>query len=118
MSKSRGNVMDPDYIFDSFGADALRWLFYISPVGENYRIGEKPLQEVVRRFLLTLWNVYSFFVTYANLDGFDPGRQPEVPPAERPVLDRWLLSRLNHLVETVDRGLDRYDVNAAARPIE
>jgi isoleucyl-tRNA synthetase len=118
MSKSRGNVMDPDYIFDSFGADALRWLFYISPVGENYRIGEKPLQEVVRRFLLTLWNVYSFFVTYANLDGFEPGRQPEVPPAERPVLDRWLLSRLNHLVETVDRGLDRYDVNAAARPIE
>jgi isoleucyl-tRNA synthetase len=118
MSKSKGNVMDPDYIFETFGADALRWLFFVSPVGESYRIGEKPLQEVVRRFLLTLWNVYSFFVTYANLDGFKPGGQPQVPPAERSVLDRWLLSRLNHLVEAVDRGLDRYDVNAASRPIE
>jgi isoleucyl-tRNA synthetase len=118
MSKSKGNVMDPDYIFDSFGADALRWLFFISPVGESYSVGDKPLQEVVRRFLLTFWNVYSFFVTYANIDGFRPGAQAEVPLAERPVLDRWLLSRLNHLVDGVDRSLERYDVNSAARPIE
>jgi isoleucyl-tRNA synthetase len=73
---------------------------------------------VVRQFLLTLWNVYSFFVTYANIDGFAPGREAPVPLPERSVLDRWLLSRLSHLVETVDGGLERYDVNAAARPIQ
>ncbi|HXM54560.1 MAG TPA: isoleucine--tRNA ligase, partial [Candidatus Dormibacteraeota bacterium] len=117
-SKSRGNVVDPIYLFDTFGADALRWFFYINPVGENYRVGEAPLQQVVRQFLLTLWNVYSFFVTYANIDGFVPGREAPVPLPERSVLDRWLLSRLSHLVETVDRGLERYDVNGAARPIQ
>jgi isoleucyl-tRNA synthetase len=67
---------------------------------------------------MTLWNVYSFFVMYANIDGFVPGREAPVPLAERSVLDRWLLSRLGHLVETVDRALDRSDVNAAARPIQ
>jgi isoleucyl-tRNA synthetase len=117
-SKSRGNVVDPNYLFDTFGADALRWFFYVNPVGENYRVGEAPLQQVVRQFLLTLWNVYSFFVTYANIDGFAPGREAPVPLADRSVLDRWLLSRLSHLVEAVDRALDRYDVNAAARPIQ
>ncbi|HKF77958.1 MAG TPA: isoleucine--tRNA ligase [Candidatus Dormibacteraeota bacterium] len=118
-SKSRGNVLDPWYLFDTFGADALRWFFYTgAPVGEPYRTGEKELQEVVRQFLLTLWNVYSFFVTYANLDGFVPDRAGPVALAERPALDRWLLSRLSHLVETVDRSLDRYDVTGAARPIE
>jgi len=117
-SKSRGNVLDPNYLFDTFGADALRWFFFTSPVGENYRTGEAPLQQVVRQFLVTLWNVYAFFVTYANIDGFDPGRAAAVPPAERPVLDRWLLSRLSHLVETVDGALERYDVNGASRPIQ
>ena len=118
-SKSRGNVLDPTYLFNTFGADALRWFFYTSTqVGENYRTSEAGLQQVVRQFLLTLWNVYSFFVTYANLDGFRPGAEAEVRLADRPVLDRWLLSRLNHLVETVDRGLERYDVNGAARPVQ
>ncbi len=118
-SKSRGNVLDPNYLFDTFGADALRWFFYTgAPVGENYRTGEKALQQVVRQFLLTLWNVHSFFVTYANVDGFQPGREQPVPLAERPALDRWLLSRLSHLVETVDGELERYDVIGAARPIQ
>ena len=117
-SKSRGNALDPYYLFDTFGADALRWFFFVSPVGENYRMGEAPLKQVVQQFLLTFWNVYSFFVTYANIDGFTPGRDAPVPLAERPVLDRWLLSRLSHLVETVDRALERYDVNGAARPIQ
>jgi len=117
-SKSRGNVLDPNYLFDTFGADALRWFFFTQPVGENYRTGEAALTQVVRQFLMTLWNVYSFFVTYANIDGFVPGGEPPVPLAERAVLDRWLLSRLDHLVETVDGALDRYDVNGAARPIQ
>jgi isoleucyl-tRNA synthetase len=118
MSKSLGNVLDPGQVFGEYGADALRWLFFTSPVGESYRVGPSVLQEVVRQFLLTLWNVHSFFVSYANLDGFDPDQRPQVPLAERPVLDRWLLSRLSGLVASVDAALERYDVNAAARPIQ
>ncbi|MBO0686940.1 MAG: class I tRNA ligase family protein, partial [Candidatus Dormibacteraeota bacterium] len=118
-SKSRGNVLDPNFLFENFGADAVRWFLYTSSaVGENYRTGTDTLKEVVRQFHLTLWNVYSFFVTYANIDGFTPGREAAIPLAERPVLDRWLLSRLSHLVGQVDRALDRYDVNGAARPIQ
>ncbi|MDQ6637524.1 MAG: isoleucine--tRNA ligase [Candidatus Dormibacteraeota bacterium] len=117
MSKSRGNILDPTKLFDQFGADAVRWHFFVSPVGEDQRLGPKTLQNVVRQFLLTLWNVYSFFVTYANIDGFSP-ESPEVPLSQRPVLDRWLLSRLDHLVETVDHDLEHYDVNGAARPLQ
>ncbi len=116
-SKSRGNVLDPDYVFDTFGSDAIRWLFYVQPVGESIRVGPAGLQEVVRQFLLTLWNVYSFLVTYANIDGYRPGQRDGVPVSERPVLDRWLLSRLNSLVRQVDTSLEAYDVNSAARPI-
>src|SRR5207302_5361135 len=64
------------------------------------------------------WNVYSFFVTYARIDGFQPGARGQVPLGERPVLDRWLISRLNGLVATVGDALDEYDVNAAARPVQ
>ena len=117
-SKSRGNVLDPNEVFDKYGSDALRWLFFTSPVGESYRVGPATLQEVVRQFLLPLWNVYSFFVTYARIDGFQPGAQTRVPVAERPVLDRWLLSRLNFLVAEMTRSMDDYDVNSAARPVE
>jgi isoleucyl-tRNA synthetase len=118
-SKSRGNVLDPNFLFDTFGADAVRWFYYTSSaVGENYRTGTDALREVVRQFHLTLWNVYSFFVTYANIDGFAPGREAAVPLRERPVLDRWLLSRLSQLVGQVDRALERYDVTGAARPVQ
>ena len=115
-SKSRGNVLDPNYLFDTFGADAVRWFFCSATVGESIRTNETHLQEVLRQFLLPLWNVYSFFVTYANVDGFDVDAAP-VPLRERPVLDRWLLSRLARLVEGVDAALERYDVNGAVRPI-
>ena len=118
MSKSRGNTLDPGYIFQNFGSDAIRWLFYTQPVGENYRTGDKTLQEVVRQFLLTLWNVYSFYVTYARIDGFRPDAREQVPLGERSMLDRWLISRLNGLVATVTQELDEYDVNDAARPIQ
>src|SRR6266699_2817940 len=117
-SKSRGNVLDPNYIFDNFGSDAVRWYFFTSTqVGENYRTGDAALRETVQQFFIPLWNCYSFFVTYARLDDFDPGKQP-VPIGERHVLDRWLLSRLSALVETVTAGLDRYDANEPARKIQ
>jgi isoleucyl-tRNA synthetase len=117
-SKSRGNVLDPNYLFDNFGSDAVRWYFYTStPVGENYRTGDAALRETVQQFFFPFWNVYSFFVTYARLDGFDPAK-PLVPLGERHVLDRWLLSRLSGLVAAVTDGLDRYDANEPGRRIQ
>jgi len=117
-SKSRGNVLDPNYLFDNFGSDAVRWYFYTSTqVGENYRTGDAALRESVQQFFIPLWNCYSFFVTYARLDDFDPN-QPQVPLRERHVLDRWLLSRLSLLVQAVTAGLDQYDANEPARKIQ
>ncbi len=116
-SKSRGNVLDPNFLFDNFGSDAVRWYFYTSTqVGENYRTGADTLRETVQQFFIPLWNCYSFFVTYARLDGFD-GSQAAVPVAERHVLDRWLLSKLAGLVDAVASGLDAYDANEPARKI-
>ncbi len=117
-SKSRGNVLDPNYLFETFGTDALRWYFYTAAaVGENYRTSPDTLKETVQQFLLPLWNCYAFHVNYAVVDRFDPGR-PQTPIAERPVLDRWLLSRLAGLVKTVDSRLADYDVPGAARPVQ
>jgi isoleucyl-tRNA synthetase len=116
-SKSRGNVLDPNYLFDTFGTDAVRWYFYTSTqVGENYRTGDAALRETVQQFFIPLWNCYSFFVTYARLDRFDSA-QPAVPVGERHVLDRWLLSKLSGLRDAVSGGLDAYDANEPARRI-
>ena len=117
-SKSRGNVMDPTYLFETFGADAVRWYFFTAvPAGENYRTSPEVLKDMVQQFLLPLWNSYAFHANYAVVDGFDPAK-PAVPLAERPVLDRWLLSRLAGLVKTVDSKLSAYDVTGASRPIQ
>ena len=116
-SKSRGNVLDPNYLFDTFGTDAVRWYFYTSTqVGENYRTGDAALRETVQQFFIPLWNCYSFFVTYARLDGFDPA-QAAVPVGDRHVLDRWLLSKVSALRDAVSGGLDAYDANEPARRI-
>jgi isoleucyl-tRNA synthetase len=117
-SKSRGNVLDPNYLFDTFGSDAVRWYFFTSTqVGENYRTGDAALREALQQFFIPLWNCYSFFVTYARLDGFDPTK-PAVPVAERHVLDRWLLSKLGGVVDAVTSGLDAYDAVEPARRIQ
>src|SRR6476646_6428605 len=117
-SKSRGNVLDPNYLFDNFGSDAVRWYFFTSTqVGENYRTGTDTLRETVQQFFIPLWNCYSFFVTYARLDKFDP-TQSQVPISERHVLDRWWLSSLSGLTLSVSEGLDRYDAVEPARRIQ
>jgi len=118
MSKSRGNTIEPGELFDEFGADAVRWYFYSSvSAGAEYRVGRELLQEVVRRFLLTLWNTYSFLVSYAELDGFDPALEaPDV--LRRPALDRWALARLAQTTDTVREALDRYDATDACRALE
>jgi isoleucyl-tRNA synthetase len=120
MSKSRGNIIEPLAVFDQFGADAVRWYFFTSvSAGAEYRVSMEAIQDVVRRFLLTLWNTYSFFVTYASIDDWDPNAPDAAPPiAERPRLDRWCLARLAGTVDAVTTALDAYDATDACREIE
>ncbi|MFO8143867.1 MAG: isoleucine--tRNA ligase, partial [Dehalococcoidales bacterium] len=116
MSKARGNVVEPMSIVDKYGADALRWYcLTTSPPGNVRRFSEKLVSEINRRFLLTLWNVYSFFVTYANIDHFDPRYEVWADP---PALDRWILSELNQLVLDVEKSLEIYNPTDAGRKIE
>jgi isoleucyl-tRNA synthetase len=118
MSKSVGNVIDPWDVLERQGADALRW--YLLTSGSPWadrRIGMEILDDVVRRFLLTLWNVYAFFVTYANASGPDLFAPP-VPVRDRPVMDRWILSRLTQTVAEARESLERYDATSAGRAIE
>ena len=116
MSKSRGNVVNPWEIIAEFGADALRWYVYVSaPPEANRRFGPNLVRDVVRDYFLTLWNTYKFFVTYANLD------RPSLlsPPAlsSRPEMDRWLLARLQKLIEEVTARLEDYDPTGSARAL-
>jgi isoleucyl-tRNA synthetase len=112
MSKSKGNVLDPWFLFDTFGADAVRWLFFAaSQPWVTRRVSEHAIQESTRKTLLTLWNVYSFFVTYANAAAWEAGA--DAPDAEH-VLDRWVLGELDHTVATVTDALERFDSFGAA----
>ncbi len=114
MSKSLGNIVDPWDVLDNHGADAFRWYLYTAtPPGQPRRFSVELVHEVVRSFTLTLWNVYSFFVTYANLD------QPTLkkPAKVDNLLDRWLLSSLNALVRDVTDAFENYDATNATRPI-
>ena len=115
MSKSKGNIIAPWDVLSLHGGDAFRWYLYTAtPPGQERRFSSELVGEVIRSFTLTLWNVYSFFVTYANLD------KPSV--STRPIatsdLDRWLLSELNVLVRDVTAAYENYDVPTATRPIE
>ncbi len=117
MSKAKGNVVEPWAVINKYGADALRWYcLTASPPGNVRRFSEGVVAEVTRRFLLTLWNVYSFFVTYANIDRFTP--TPEEAPSSQSELDRWIISELNQLIVDVDTALDSYNPTEAGRKIE
>ncbi len=127
MSKSKRNYREPREIFDKYGADALRWFFFGNqPPWTSIRYSEQAIRDSISEFLLTLWNCYSFFVIYANIDGFDPaaeiGGEPGQltsavlsrgksfrPPARRSELDRWILSELNRTAREVVRRMDAYD---------
>ncbi|MBA7673597.1 Isoleucine--tRNA ligase [subsurface metagenome] len=117
MSKARGNVVEPVAVIDKYGADALRWYcLTASPPGNVRRFSEKLVSEITRRFLLTLWNVYSFFVTYANIDRFTPSS--EGASLEPSGLDRWVISELNQLIIDVSSALEAYNPTEAGRKIE
>jgi isoleucyl-tRNA synthetase len=130
MSKSKRNYLAPDEIFDRYGADALRWYFFANqPPWTSIRYSEQAIKESIPEFLLRLWNCYSFFVIYANIDGFDPGVDLAVsndplanldaasfagapsyrPIADRSELDRWILSELNRTAAAVCERMDAYD---------
>jgi isoleucyl-tRNA synthetase len=116
MSKTKGNVVEPWAVINKYGVDALRWYFFTSTAAGNvYRFDEKMVAEVSRRFLSTLWNVYSFFVTYANIDRFVPTKEGTSETSE---LDKWILSELNQLIADVDSGLEGYNPTEAGRKIE
>ncbi|MFQ5380214.1 MAG: DUF5915 domain-containing protein, partial [Dehalococcoidia bacterium] len=116
MSKSRGNVVDPWTVLDRFGADAVRWYMCSAGFARNSgRFGAALVEEGLRRFQLTLWNTYSFFVSYANIDGVDPRTPPAGPVPE---IDRWLLSEVNALTEKVTEELEQFDPTDAARALD
>jgi len=114
--KTGPNMKDLGQACEDIGADVIRWLYARQNIQENVYWGQAPTSDIKRR-LLVLWNTYSFFVTYADLDGFDPNA-PEVPVAERPVIDRWLLSSLSRLVRESREALDRYDSQTACLRLE
>ena len=117
MSKSKGNVVKPMEVVKLHGADALRWYCYTSaPPGSVRRFDTKMVGDISRQLLGTLWNVYSFFVMYANIDNYKP--DPEKTTKEVPELDLWILSELNQLITDVDAALENYNPTGAARKIE
>ncbi|SUZ90898.1 uncharacterized protein METZ01_LOCUS43752 [marine metagenome] len=118
MSKRVGNVVEPLSVLDEHGADALRWyLFTASHPGESRRFSGKLVSETLRKVMLTLWNVYSFFIGYAEIDKFDPAQKPVGWKPENE-LDRWVLSELNTLIYQVDGCLDGYEPTNAGRRIQ
>ena len=118
MSKRLGNAVDPFEVLDKYGADATRWyMISNSQPWDNLKFDIEGVDEVRRKFFGTLYNTYSFFALYANIDGFT-GSEEEIPVAERPEIDRWIISELNTLVKTVTESLENYDPTPAARAIQ
>ena len=117
MSKSKGNGVDPMMLLDTVGADATRWHFYtVSAPWLPTRLGLNNVQETQRGFLSTLWNVYSFYVLYAEIDQFNPLEYKDFKVTN--VMDKWIISKLNTLVKEVDEKLEKYDITSAALQIE
>ncbi|MBU1937713.1 class I tRNA ligase family protein, partial [bacterium] len=112
MSKSRGNVVDPMELFDKHGADPVRWAFYASNPWNTKRFNEDEIAEHIRSVILPLWNSYSFFVTYARIDGWQPSGDG-TPPSDG-LMDRWIVSEFQTLVSQITNALDDYDVATAA----
>lgn len=118
MSKSKGNTVDPFEALDEHGADALRWyMMASSPPWESLKYADRGVREVKSKLFSTLTNVYSFFATYANIDSIDPLLDP-IAPADRPELDRWMLSRLHSATAQAIEAYDGYNPTRAARAVE
>jgi isoleucyl-tRNA synthetase len=117
MSKSKGNVVDPWDIVEKYGADATRWYFYtVNQPGDPKFFSEKDIEQSLKQFILTLWNSFVFFETYAENPHLRQGSGGQAK--SKNVLDRWIVSKLNNLIQEVTQRLDNYDVTGAARNIE
>ena len=116
MSKSKGNTIAPKELFNSVGADAMRWYLCSTPAWNPIRFGKNLVGEAQRRVLNTLWNVYSFFVTNANVDKYDS--KERMPVSERAEIDRWIISRLQGLIKTVDDGMDNITFHVAVKALD
>lgn len=117
MSKHLGNVVDPMEVLNSVGADATRWHFYTtSAPWLPTRFSSKDVEETQRKFLSTLWNVYSFYVLYADIDNFNPLNYQDHKSDN--VMDKWIISKLNTLIKDIEEKLDNYDITSAALEIE
>jgi isoleucyl-tRNA synthetase len=114
MSKSKGNVVDPWYIVEKYGADAIRWYFYtVNQPGDSKLFSEKDVEESLRKFVFTLWNCFTFYDTYK-----EKVKSQKSKVKSQHILDRWVISKLNNLIKEVTQRLDKYDVTGAARAIE
>ena len=117
MSKHKGNVVDPWSVLDKQGADAVRWYFY---TGSNpwlpSRFYDEAVSEAQRKYMGTLWNTYAFFVLYADIDEYDPSKY-DIKKCKLSLMDKWILSGLNTLIKTVDKGLAAYDITGSARAL-
>ena len=119
MSKRLGNAVDPFNALDKYGADALRWYMLTnSQPWDNLKFDEAGVDEIRRKFFGTLYNTYSFFALYANVDGFDPDKARRVPVSERPELDRWIVSLMNSLIKDVRAAYEDYDITTAGRLVQ
>ncbi len=118
MSKHKGNVVDPWTILDKQGADAVRWYFYTgSAPWLPSRFYEEAVSEAQRKFMGTLWNTYAFYVLYADIDKFNPANY-DIKDCKLTLMDKWVLSKLNSLIKTVDNGLNSYNIFDSARALQ
>jgi len=117
MSKSKGNVIFANDVIPEYGADAVRWFLYSYPTWSSVRVEPSHISDAMRKFILTLWNSYSFFVSNANVDQFNPTLF-DIPLKERPELDKWLVSELNYLLKAVNTAIDDMTVHIAVQAFE
>jgi len=117
LSKRLGNYIPPDEVINAHGADAVRWYLYSNPTWNNTRFSDRLVREALRKFILTLWNSYVFFIYNANVDNFNP-KHFTIPLKERPELDRWLVSELNYLIKTVNAAMNDFSVHLAVKAFE
>lgn len=120
MSKRKKNYPDPNFVFDTYGADAMRLLLLGSPVvrGEDLKFSENGIKDILRSVIIPLWNSYSFFMTYASVDQWEPGPEPAPPENPENPLDRWILSSLYEMIDEIREHMDAYYLQKAANRFE
>jgi len=116
MSKSKGNVIAPEEVFQRYGADPARWYLYSTPTWNDVRFGFNLIEESLKEFILPLWNVLLFFITYANLDEYTPrGKKYQIAYSKRPLLDKWILSRYNNMLKDVHQAFEDLSIHNAIK---